>query len=469
MIELKGIKKRWVINYSLVVVIVMVFVEGIFLFLITNYYYNNIEQNLLNEATVITGFFNKYLTSDILGYENNAKEIIEGYSFDEYLEVQALDLEGNIIFNSSGFKRKELVTSQDFVKALTGDIGSWMGEDLNTGEAIMAVSSPIKDKGEKIVGILRFVTSIEGAKYMIGKWFLFSIIIFFIVIIIISILSTVFTTTIINPIKEITDAAKNITRGKLDVKIKKAYNDEIGYLADTINNMASKLSEVQEMKNDFISSISHELRTPLTTIKGWSETILTGDLTDKEETKTGLKIIIKETERLTNMVEELLDFARLESGRISLFFSKINLKKELDETIYIFEGKAKKKGVEIVYTDYKNNIFIEGDKSRIRQVFINILDNGIKFTESGNKIFISIHEESKKVVVEFKDQGIGISKDEIDNIKEKFYKVNPNKEGSGLGLAISNEIIKLHGGQLDIDSKVGEGTKVKITLLKENN
>lgn len=466
--SLKGIKKRWVRNYILVIFIMIVLVEGLFLFLIRNYYYRSIEESLTNRVEVTAGFYNKYLSLTSYKLESSTKEFIDKFNFDDYAEVQVLDRNGNIVLNSTGFKREEKIETDDFYKALQDTTSAWVGKSSTSNEKIMAVSAPIKDFNGETMGVLRFVTSLEGADDIITKWFLISLGVIVVVMVLVSVLSTIFTRTIIIPVKEITEASKKIAKGQLDVKIDKLYNDEIGELADTINYMASELDKLQKMKNDFVSSISHELRTPLTSIKGWGETIITGDLNDKEETKTGLKIIINETERLTNMVEELLDFARLENDYISLDMKQIELKKELDEIVHILEGKAKKKNIKISYTSVEDSFFTVGDKNRLRQVFINILDNAIKFSDEEKSIYIKIYEENQCILISFRDEGTGIPQNEIDKIKEKFYKGISKKEGSGLGLAISTEIINLHGGELTIESKLEVGTTVKIILPKKS-
>lgn len=466
--SLKGIKKRWVRNYILVIFIMIVLIEGLFLFLIKNYYYKNIEENLTNRVEVVSGFYNKYLSLTSYNLESNTKQFIKKFNFNDYAEVQVLDRNGNIVLNSTGFKRDERIKTEDFIKALEDNASSWVGKSITSNEKIMAVSAPIKDFSGEIIGVLRFVTSLEGADKIVTRWFLISLGVIMVVMILVSVLSTIFTRTIIIPVKEITEASKKIAKGQLDVKIDKLYNDEIGELADTINYMASELDKLQKMKNDFISSISHELRTPLTSIKGWGETIITGDLKNKEETKTGLKIIINETQRLTKMVEELLDFARLENGHISLDIKKIDVKKELDEIVHIFEGKAKKKNIEISYNSEEDFFFTIGDKNRLRQVFINILDNAIKFTDEERNIYVKIYEKKGYILVSFQDEGIGIPQNEIKKIKEKFYKGKSKKEGSGLGLAISTEIINLHEGKLNIESQEEVGTTITIILPKKN-
>lgn len=468
MSELKGLKQRWVTNYILIVLVVMLLIEGLFIYLIKSYYYDSVEQSLINKAEVATGFYNKYLNIDTHNFNEEISKFIDQFSLNGYAEIQALNLDGEIIFNSTGFEQKQKISTNDFKNSLKGSTSSWIGKNIYSDEKIMAVSTPVKNYNNKTIGVIRFITSLEIVDNLIKRWVLISLLVIAIILVLMIILSTIFTKSVINPVKEITDASKKIAKGELSIKIDTLYNDEIGELADTINYMANELSKVEKMKSEFISSISHELRTPLTSIKGWSETILTGDLEDKEEAKLGLEIIIKESDRLTTMVEELLDFSRLEGGRISLNIEKINLNQTLAEVLCIFEGKGKQGKIEINYEDSKENIILKADKNRLKQVFINIIDNAIKFTEPGKRISIRLHQSKNLIFIDFIDEGMGISKEDIDKIKEKFYKGKSQKEGSGLGLAISNEIINLHGGNIEIKSEEKKGTHVRIILPNQN-
>ncbi|WP_425449341.1 sensor histidine kinase [Dethiothermospora halolimnae] len=441
----------------------MILIEGVFLYLVSNYYYDNIKENLMNRATVAGGFYNKYLRSVENSFENSVKQVLNNFDYRESAELQVIDTNGNIILSTSGFIKQGQVKTTDYINALNGKTSCWRGKDNNTGEEIMAVSTPLKYWGDNINGALRYVTSLEGANRAIQKWFLLSLIIMAIIIVLMIILSTIFSRSIINPINEITKVSKEMAKGRLSARIDKKYTDEIGELADTINFMGREISKVQNMKNEFISSISHELRTPLTAIKGWSETILTGGLKDREEAELGLKIIIKETKRLTNMVEELLDFSRIEEGRLTLCREKLNIKKNLEDIICIFKLRAQKEGIKLNYNLRDDIPEILGDVNRLKQVFINILDNAIKFTDKDKNIYVRLYFD-RFIIIEVEDEGIGISKKDLPKVKEKFYKGPWKKSGNGLGLVISDEIIKLHGGRLEIESKVNKGTKITIKL-----
>ncbi len=298
--------------------------------------------------------------------------------------------------------------------------------------------------------------------FMIGIIFLFvlSIIIFS---------NLYFIRTIIIPVQEVNRATKLIAQGNLDVRIEKKYNDEIGDLSDSINTMASEISAADKMKNDFISTISHELRTPLTSIKGWGETLTLGNEDNVDElTQKGLQVIVNEAGRLEGFVEELLDFSRLQSGRMQLRLAKTDILAELDETLFTFRERAIREGYEVRYSVPETPSVANADANRLKQVFMNILDNALKYSRPGSKIFVKaefvVHDDKDYVQIAIADQGCGISAEDLPHVKEKFYKANMSVRGSGIGLAVTSEIINLHNGFLDIDSVEGKGTLVTIKL-----
>lgn len=459
-----GIKRRLLLNYLLTVVIVLLVLEGAFIYFIRNYYYNNLKDNMINRITVTAGFINKYLTDDIY---KSLREIVEDYPEKEHFEFQVINDRGNIVLSSSGFLPKEKIETRDYVNALRGETSVWSGKNELTDEKILAVSTPIKVE-DFTLGVIRCVTAVDAIESAIKYIIMISVFAVGTVIAFVFLLTLILSKSIIDPINEINHIARKMAEGKFSERIKKHYNDEIGELAETLNYMASEISKVEQMKNDFISSISHELRTPLTAICGWSETIITGDLENKEETKRGLSIISKESQRLAQMVEELLDFSRLESGRLQLMSTKVDTQKELSEVVDIYNGRTLRENKQIMYNKTEDIPYILADKNRIRQVFVNILDNAVKFSDPGTKIIVDITADNDKVYINVKDRGIGIPSEDLPKVKDKFYIGKSPRSGSGIGLGISNEIIKLHKGNLDIESKQGQGTNVKITLPINN-
>ncbi len=252
--------------------------------------------------------------------------------------------------------------------------------------------------------------------------------------------------------------------GQLSSRSTKKYDDEIGKLSDTLNSMAEELSHKDELKNEFISSVSHELRTPLTSIKGWAITLNTTDLDDKELLRDGLDIIEKESDRLTGMVEELLDFSRFVSNKITLRVKNINIVDVIEKVKKQLEPRAKREKINFVLEKDDDSIEIMADENRIKQVLINVIDNAFKFTPENGEVKITVKNKQEYVNIAVKDTGSGISKEDLPRVKEKFFKGKSSKSQNGLGLSISDEIVKLHNGTMDIYSEIDKGTEVVIKL-----
>ena len=208
--------------------------------------------------------------------------------------------------------------------------------------------------------------------------------------------------------------------------------------------------------------------------RAWGETLMLGtDDSVDELTRKGLQVIVKEAGRLEGFVEELLDFSRLQSGRMNLRLAKTDLFAELDETVFTFRERALRDGIEVKYSIPEVPAIANADANRLKQVFMNILDNALKYSRSPSKIFVKAEftklDNQNFVKIAIADQGCGISKEDLPHVKEKFYKANVSVRGSGIGLAVTNEIVNLHHGKLEIDSQEGKGTLVTIYLPVENS
>jgi signal transduction histidine kinase len=273
-----------------------------------------------------------------------------------------------------------------------------------------------------------------------------------------------FIRSIVHPVEEIGRAARRIAKGEYAYRVEKHSNDELGELCDTINYMAAEIQRTERLKNEFISSVSHELRTPLTAIRGWSETLREVGADDPELAQKGMAIITEETDRLSAMVEELLDFSRMQNGRLALQFETVNVRDILDETVLLFRERAEKKGVFLHCAGEGTLPPVSGDAARLRQVFINVLDNAIKYSDAGDTVRVDYATVQKSVQVVFGDTGRGIAAEDLPLIKQKFYKADMTRPGSGIGLAVADEIIKGHGGTLELHSRQTVGTSVIITL-----
>ena len=207
------------------------------------------------------------------------------------------------------------------------------------------------------------------------------------------------------------------------------------------------------------------LRTPLTAINGWAETLQSGELTDPHDVQKGMDIIVSEAHRLTNMVEELLEFSRIEDGRFTLSVEPLDLKAEVEDAVYTYQKFFRREGIELSYQDCPEEVLpISGDPERLRQVFCNLLDNAAKHGGSGKRIDVSVAQEGAEAVVRIRDYGPGVPEEELPFIKNKFYKGTSKARGSGIGLAVCEEIVTRHEGVLDIGNAQGGGCVVTIRL-----
>ncbi|MEG2959569.1 MAG: HAMP domain-containing sensor histidine kinase, partial [Oscillospiraceae bacterium] len=265
-----------------------------------------------------------------------------------------------------------------------------------------------------------------------------------------------FVRSIVEPVGAITDTAKRIAAGSYGIQMGKQYDDEIGDLIDAVNDMSQKINQSEKMKSEFISSVSHELRTPLTAINGWAETLMSGEVREELDFRKGMGIIVSEARRLTNMVEELLEFSRIEDGRFTLSMEPMDVKAELEDAVYTYREFFRKEGITLTHTDCEEEFPpFEGDPERLRQVFCNLLDNAAKHGGSGKKIDTSITKEDDEAVIRIRDYGPGIPEEELPHVKYKFYKGSSKARGSGIGLAVCEEIITRHDGTLTLSNAEG--------------
>ena len=471
--KIKGITLRWLINIIGVIAVFFIIVFICSSISIKNHYYSNVE-SILSSGTSTTAidYFSSNLESGV-SLEQSAADFIDSYSYKEKTTIWVIDSDGKVILSSSGFAI-EKQDMPDYNQALTSvdGTGKFVGK-IDSGEKVMAICSAIKNPDGDIAGAVRVMSSLEQIDNQIGSM-VFLIFLAFVIIFAIIIFSNLFfIRSILIPIQEINETTKKISQGDYSVRIEKKYNDEIGDLCDSINSMAEEISTTDKMKNDFISTISHELRTPLTSIKGWGETLTFGaDDSFDEVTRKGLEVIVKEAGRLEGFVEELLDFSRLQSGRMNLKLAKTDVFAELDETVFTFRERAMREGIEVKYSIPDVPAIANADANRLRQVFMNILDNALKYSRSPSKIFVKAQftkiEGRDFISIAIADQGCGISREDLPHVKDKFYKANVSVRGSGIGLAVTNEIINLHQGTLEIDSEEGKGTLVTIYLPVEN-
>jgi signal transduction histidine kinase len=379
--------------------------------------------------------------------------------------VQIIDSEGNIIITSNGFEPEETnMPDYEMAKSSESNTALWTG-DSNRGEAVMAQTTIFGDYGSGSNGAIRWVISVSGVKKHITLLMLIFLLIGIGVILLAALSGLYFIKSIVKPVGEVSNVARKIAMGDFKARLDVSKNDdEIGELCDAINYMASELGQSETLKNNFISSVSHELRTPLTAIRGWGETARMSVGADNELVEKGLDIILHESARLSGLVEDLLDFSRMQSGRLSVNKRITDVTTVLSEAVYMYVEIAKQQQIKLDFVCPQNLHKVMGDPDRLKQVVINVVDNAVKYSTAGGHVLVEAHEEDNCIHIKVIDAGVGIPEQDIDHVKEKFFKSNTTVRGSGIGLAVADEIIKQHNGLLFLESKEGVGTTVTIVL-----
>ncbi len=461
----RGLRGRWMTNtviiFCILGLICVAAVTGTF----AGYYYTNMRSDMYSRAWQTTEFFSDYIGQNYDDYYQSCVTFAKTFEMRNSMELQFINADGLLVASSYGDWVEKSPSTQEILDAMkTRQIRPFTGFNPDTGERIIAVSAPMIYSNGEVVGVLRYVTStrlLDRQILMIG---LFALGVFTAILAILLLTSGYFIRSILVPVDEITRKAKKIANGSYGVQIQTKYNDEIASLAETINEMSTKINQNEKMQADFISSLSHELRTPLTAINGWSETLLGSDDLDSE-TRRGVKIISKEAKRLTEMVVELLDFTRLQDGRLTLHMEQTDIRAEFEDTVYMYGSRLTQEGIRLEYQDNDQEIpDIPCDPERMRQVFLNILDNAAKHGGEGKRIEASMCLEDALVVVRIRDYGPGIPEDELPMVKKKFYKGSSKVRGTGIGLAVCDDIVTMHGGTLTLENAVGGGTLVTLKL-----
>ncbi len=458
----KSIANRWLFNSFGVVAILLVVLNIAFYFVIRNFYYSSVRQYIETEASIVAGVLERFYDDTSSDYTDEMRTAVEEFEKKNYAELMAINAEGTVFLSSSGFSPAEELMP-DYEKALASSEGSGYHIGyLKNSEKYMAVTVLLKSGASVSKSAIRIITSLDGIDSQIVALTIAIGAVSVMIIILVLVLGMYFIKSIVHPIRRIGTNARKLAAGDFSARIEIEQDDEIGELCSVFNYMADELENTENIKNEFISSVSHELRTPLTAIKGWSETI--NEIDDPATRKKGLGIITRETERLSSMVEELLDFSRMQNGKFSMQMSDTDIIAELADAVLMYGEKAKDDNIAIAFEADEDIAIVNGDKNRLRQVFINIIDNAIKYSASGGTVTITTEKNSERIVIFIADTGCGISKTDLPKIKNRFYKANNTVRGSGIGLAVADEIVKMHGGSLDISSELGKGTTVSITL-----
>ena len=465
-IEITGLRKRWLVSSLSPIFVVALLIAGTFCVVMANYYYNMMLDGLKTRAAHASEYFSSNAVTNFREFYQSASSFASEFSERDIMELQFINSSGSIMASSYCLTAGMAPGTPDIINAFqTKKMEPFRGVDPHTGEHIMSVCAPLL-LDDQVVGAMRYVTSMSAVtrELLITVGVALGLLIVGVGMVYVS--NMVFINNVVEPVAEVTETAKRIAGGSYGTQMENHYRDEIGQLIDAINNMSAQISKSEKVKSEFISSVSHELRTPLTAINGWGETLLEDD--DPQQLQRGVSIILKESRRLTNMVEELLDFSKMQDGRFTLNIEPVDVQAEFEDTIYTYMELFKQDHIELHY-EGSDELFppVPSDPERLKQVFCNVLDNAAKHGGAGRRIDAAVTAGAEAIVITVRDYGPGIPEAELPFVKQKFYKGSSKARGSGIGLAVCDEIIRLHEGTFSIGNAEGGGCLVTITLPAE--
>ncbi len=463
-LHIRGLRQRWLVNAVLPVFALVTLAVIIYVLSSAQYYYGNMRTGLETRARAAADTFTSYGIKSYSEYYRLATYSAETFEEKDSIELQFINTNGRVQVSSYGLTAGTSPATSDIEAAVGGTMDYFQGEDPQTGEKILSVSCPIMFNS-RVVGVLRYVTSLREADHRILIDALVASAIGAVCIALVVLSNAIFINNVVEPVAVVSEAARRISGGSYGIQIDNHYHDELGELVDNINDMSVKISQAEKIQQEFISSVSHELRTPLTAISGWAETLSADPAGEAEQTRRGLGIILKESRRLTTMVEELLEFTKMQDGRFTLRIESVDLLSELEDAIYTYRELFRQEGIEVCYTAPEEDIPpLAADSERMKQVFCNVLDNAAKHGGAGRRIDVSAAKEEDCMVIRVRDYGPGIPPEELPFVKQKFYKGSSKARGSGIGLAVCDEIVERHNGTFEIANADTGGAVVTISL-----
>lgn len=454
---------KFLLTYLLFGVLGFIFIASVSSRMTYDYLIQEQANNLYGEATLIATTYSDSSKASV--GEEIINEQMKAVSTFLHVDLWIVDRKGEIISDSNQEQRKgEQITNFD--PASTGGRRYTVGtvNGMFT-DPVLTVSSPITRKYSTVgyVMIHIAVKNILASQYQIlNIVYMTGVIIFLLSLLIL----LVFYFIVYRPLKEITVAATKYAAGDYSYKLKVRSNDEMGYLAATLNFMAGEIAKSDDYQKQFIANVSHDFRSPLTSIKGYLEAILDGTIPRELEEKY-LRRLIAETERLTKLTQSMLSLSTMEQKGM-LERTNFDINRMIRDVAASFEITCRQKEMsfDLIFAEKKEMVY--ADYSKIQQVLYNLTDNAMKFSKPGSRIEIRSGLRGSKVFISVKDSGIGIPKKDIPKIWDRFYKTDQSrgrdKQGTGLGLSIVKSIIAAHQENIDCVSTEGVGTEFTFTL-----
>jgi two-component system phosphate regulon sensor histidine kinase PhoR len=459
--------------FTFLSVITAVFLTSFLIIRLRNDVEKKISQRLGSSAILAGETFRKdFHEGDTSAIQNRAKTL----AAELHLRITIIDKQGKVLADSERdpASMENHGNRIEFIEAVEKGLGesTRLSGTLNLPMKYVAVR--VTD-GNEIIGVVRIAVPLTEVQLELRPLYRAVILGAVAAICVAVVIAYLMARNISWPIRRMKGIAGRIAKGDFSEKTSIKGGDELAELAESLNMMADELQAKMErlafmdrVRSDFVANVSHELKTPLTSIRGFVETLEDGAINDKGNATRFLAIIKKHTQRLGNIIDDLLRLSELESGS-KIEMNEFDLKDLIDEIVMGFGHALSAKNQKLTVTA-AGDFTIIGNRDKLEQVFVNLIDNAIKYTKEGGQIKIKLTETNGSVKVTVEDNGIGIPKDDVERVFERFYRVDKahSREigGTGLGLSIAKHIVLAHKGKISIDSELGKGTKVLVTLPK---
>ena len=444
------------------------FVVATYIYMLTEKQMVKEEANMLyREANLLSQTYASELYRSKLSLDTVRRELI---AMDAYLDaaIWIINPSGRMVLDSRNVLNvDEPVVIEGFDPSLSSGSYYTVGDFFGSfKEPVLTVLSPVT-ANYKVQGYV--VIHYDYAKLLarVNEYLKLSYILFFIMLLLSLIILLFFTGIIYIPLQRITAATEQYADGNMHYDIDVESDDELGYLAASISFMAGRVARSEDNQKKFIANVSHDFRSPLTSIRGYLTAMQDGTIPE-ENYKKYIGILLNETERLTKLTNSLLTLNNLNISGVLLERENYDINETLRSVVSVFEGRCREKGVKVQLTLTDETFLVNADKAKIEQVLYNLLDNAVKFTPAEGEIRIETTQKGGKLFVSVKDTGIGIPKEDLPKVWERFYKTDlsrgKDKKGTGLGLSITKEIIQAHNEHINVISTEGVGTEFIFSL-----
>jgi len=436
---------------------------------------SKISQRLQSNAILAGEIFKKaMLEGDTAYIQREVKELAKNLN----LRITIIDKQGTVLADSE----KEALSMEnhrerpEFVEAVEKGIGESTRFSQTLDYPMKYVAVRVTD-GDEVVGVVRIAVPESEVQLELHQLYRAATIGVIAAIFIAGVIAYVMASGISTPIRQMKEIADAIAKGQFDKRTSIRGEDELAELAQSLNAMSDelklkieRLKYLDNVRTDFVANVSHELKTPLTSIRGFVETLEDGAINDSSNARRFLAIIKKHAQRLGNIIDDLLRLSELESG-VVIEKAELDLKGLIEEVVMGFGHALTVKRHNLSVETTGGDFTIRGDRDKLEQVFVNLIDNAIKYTKDGGRIEIQLTGAGDFVTVTVEDNGIGIPKEDIERVFERFYRVDKARSrelgGTGLGLSIAKHIVLVHNGEISIESEVNKGTKVFVTLPRK--